>query len=637
MSPQQLCSRCGTRMVAGFCPACGSSVIPASVQRPSVSPLRKVRIITTAVGLGNLLLILLVAVHHRVPAQSAPRNVAAQARWPVHQGPVAQLAELHGHGTIYLVQLTPHTAAYSANDLATWLRTRYGLDARTLPPEPLPKPTWHGWRRQHMAETIYAEIRRAHPALATDQNAYLIGLTDADMYSVGERWSSTFTERYGQAAIISSALLEDGQGWWGRAADQKAEQANVQARTRRVLLKDVALLYWHLPVNNDPSSLLHQPEDPDLPTEDIYESDLDPAASRWGQLEGEPCLYFWYSAKTGLQITPWRLIGSCSIPTPQQNESTELFEVDLRLGTMVDRRTDVWIPGEVPIAFERALRPGWKGGSNPFGASGTDSYDGFLASADNIFISVVGDDGGRFQLVRDPIWLSWLSLTKYVDTEYSGQLYEMRWRTSPYPHYDLRRFDGEIAAYLPCDTPTPTYCYLNGVTEAGGQQLKFDRGFDRRLLQLTSSTSGWLKVDYETGPQIEGLADSRGHTVRYGYNAQNQLTSVKYSSGETLLFEYDDANELTAFSAAPDDKTKPKVLLRCEYQNGLLTRQVLADGSAYLYKYGPMDDHQARTATVDAPDGEVYTIRRYGDSSLIWKTKASAEKAAIGGVNTPAP
>jgi hypothetical protein len=34
---------------------------------------------------------------------------------------------------------------------------------------------------------------------------------------------------------------------------------------RRILLKDIALLYWHLPFNNDPTSLLDETLNPDKP------------------------------------------------------------------------------------------------------------------------------------------------------------------------------------------------------------------------------------------------------------------------------------------------------------------------------------------------------------------------------------
>jgi YD repeat-containing protein len=565
------------------------------------------------------------------PVHSAHRNTA---RWPKHQGPVAQLSDLHGQGTIYLIQLTPHKAAYSVDDLAQWLRTRYGLDVRTLPPEPLPRSAWDGWRRQYVAELLYAEVKREHPALAADPNAYLIGITDANMYPVMQHWSSTFTQRDGErAAVLSSATLEDRRVWWRPEQDKAAQQA-LQARIRRVLLKDVALLYWHLPLNNDPSSLLHQPQNPDLPTEDIYASDLDPARTYWGQFEGEPCLFFQYSAKTGLQLLPGRLIRSCSEKSePQNDESTELFELDLRLGILFDRRTDLLIPGTMPIAFERSLRPGWTG-NNPFGVSGNDSYDSYLASRDNIYISVA-KNGSTEQLVRDPIWLAYLPLTKYVDTEHSGSFYTMRWRTSPYLHYDLLRYDGRVESYLPCYTSTQ-FCYLNGVTESGGRELKFRRDGGRHLLQVTSSDGSWLKLQYGPRFQIEEADDSRGHSVRYSYNERNQLTGVTYPGGETLSFSYDDENELTAFSASPDGKVPAKILLRSEYENGLVKRQTLADGSTYVYSYAPLDDRQTRAAAVETPDGKTFTLRRFGDVSGVWETDAKAKIRPGTGDSTPA-
>jgi YD repeat-containing protein len=112
--------------------------------------------------------------------------------------------------------------------------------------------------------------------------------------------------------------------------------------------------------------------------------------------------------------------------------------------------------------------------------------------------------------------------------------------------------------------------------------------------------------------------------VRYGYNQRNQMTSVTYSSGETLLFSYDDANELTSFSASPDGRTQPKVLLRNDYEKGLLKRQILADGSTYVYSYGTVDDRRTRSAMVETPDGKTWAIRRFGDLSGVWETDAEA-------------
>jgi YD repeat-containing protein len=592
-----------------MCPACGYS---AAEEQKQTS-----RVVYAGLWFMTSLLVFLLPVAARRWYRTSAD--AGSGTSPTHDGAIAKLSDLHSQGSVYLVQFTPHTAAYSVEDLAHWLHQRYGVDVHTLPPEPLPKSARNMWRRQYVAELLATEMKRTHSALAADPNAVLIGLTDADIYPVSENWSSTFTQRDGRrAAVLSSATLEDEHHWWRPPANRQTAAMHLQARMRRVLLKDVALLYWHLPVNNDPSSLLQQPQDTDLPTEDLYESDLDPARTRWGQYEREPCIFFQYSATTGLHAMPGRLIRTCGeVETPQQNGSTELFQVDLRYGTMVDRRTDLVVPGSMPIAFERALSPG-SPGDNPFGSSGSDGYDGYLWSKDNIFITAAGADGFGIRLVRDPIWLPFLSLVKYVDRDFSGHYYTMRWRTSPYPHYDLRRYDGEVASYLPCSSHQ--MCYLNGVREADGRSLTFRREVDRRLSQVTSSDGSWVKLQYGAHSRIEQASDNHGQTVRYGYNERNQLTSVRFTSGETLYYSYDEANRLTEFSASPNDHEPPKTLLRCEYQNGFLSRQTLADGSTYVYTYGPVDDRRTRTASVEAPDGMTYTMRRFGDVSGVWAT-----------------
>ena len=42
------------------------------------------------------------------------------------------------------------------------------------------------------------------------------------------------------------------------------------------------------------------------------------------------------------------------------------------------------------------------------------------------------------------------SFVKYVDagTDRSGELLELRWRSSPFEHFDLKQFDGEVETRL---------------------------------------------------------------------------------------------------------------------------------------------------------------------------------------------
>ncbi len=614
MQPNPICPRCGQAVVQDRCPGCGSVYPPGYFGKSkgsSAGPYLIVGLIAY-LSLGALLLVVVGRQMLNWAKQAAAHP--AQTLSTHHEGPVARLDELKGRGTIYLVQMGEHTAPYSLDDFARWLQIKYKLDVRVLPPAPIDKSTWDATRRQFVAEALYEEMKRDHADLAADPDAYLIGFTDADMYSNHFQWKSTFTQRdMERAAVISTEGMQDSERWRydpdasrDPAANAKRAAQHFQARMRRILLKDVAILYWHLPLNDDRSSLLHNTLDPDLPIEDVFESDLDPARAPEGQVLEEPCIYFEYSAKRGMQPKAGQLIRSCAdIDDPNEDEGVERFEVDLRLGLLMDKRTDLFLPDTIPIAFQRVTRDGWRG-KNPFGISGTDNYDEYLSSADNITISVVKADSGRIDLVRAPRWLSDLSLVKYVDTDKSG-FYEMRWKPTPYEHYDLRRFDGTVKAYLPCSGPS-VFCYLTDYRNAQGEELKFERGVGRRLMRLTSPHNSWVQIGYDAAGRIAEATDHRGRTVSYGYDGQNRLTSVTFPTGEVCRYEYDNTQHLLAFSESPDGKTAPRVLLRNEYANGLVVRQTLADGSVYSYSYDATDPTKIRSATVHSGDGRTFHL-----------------------------
>ena len=275
-----------------------------------------------------------------------------------------------------------------------------------------------------------------HPDLAENRGAYLIGFTDANMFSVNNQWRSSFTQRDSQrVAVISANGMQDS-GWQLPKAETNIANLHFQARLRRILLKDIAVLYWHLPLNNDSTSLLHDTLDPDLPAEDIYESDLDPARTLFGESMGASCVFLTYSAKDGIKALPGAPIHECrDANLPQHDESLELFEVDLGTGLFIDKHTDFSLPDTIPIQFQRVTRDGERF-PRGFGWSGTHNYDDYLWSTDDIEISVIHADGARDNMVRVPRWLPIQSLVKYVDTDYSGKHYEMHWYNSPFGHFD---------------------------------------------------------------------------------------------------------------------------------------------------------------------------------------------------------
>jgi YD repeat-containing protein len=611
MQPSIACPQCGSWMPDGVCPRCADAGRTQSQGRQPASG-RPSRSRPVAIA-ATLLAILFSLLVHFAPIYVAGRARSRQRQERLallvrQRGPVAPRSSLKGKGSIYLLQLGAHQqtsrdTTYTLGEFAQWLRTKYGLSVTVLPPEALDRSAWNPSRRQYIAERLNEQIQRDHPALAADPDAYLIGFTDAAMYPVHENWSSTFTYRERpRTAIISSRGMGDTFTEHWRADPILA--AHLQARLRRILLKDVALLYWHLPLNNDPTSLLEKTLDPDVPADDIYTTDLNPARSRWGRMEGEPCVFLSYSARGGVQPLPGAFIRTCSeVADIPPDPSVEIFEVDLRFGLLVDRHTDFYLTDSIPIRFERATRNGW---SMPvaFGISGTHSYDQFLASRDMRHISVIHADGGSDTLDRTPAWLPILSWVKYVDTE-TGRLLELRWHPRPFGRFDLTHFDGEVETYLPCDNNSLP-CYQVGYCNAQGQQLTFARDSRRRLTRLTSPNKSFLSLSYGPSDRIAAITDSRGRTVHYVYNEHGQLITVAYPSGETLTYTYDATQHLLTFSAAPNGAIAPRLLLTNEYEHGLLVRQVLADGRTFTYSYSPAnysptDNQGVQTATVHDP------------------------------------
>ena len=550
-----------------------------------------------------------------------------------HDGEVARLDQLHGSGRIYLLQLGPHTDAYSVGDLAEWLRDKYSLDTQILLPTALDSSAWDSSRHRYIAERLYAQIKREHPVLAADPNAWLIGFTDAEMYSATEKWSSTFSQRDGyHTAIISSSGIQDSPSLWRRlTTSHKTSTSELQNRIRRILLKDVAVLFWHLPLNNDPGSLLYFSLNPSIPTNDVYQTDLGPTHSPWGEFIADPCIVFIYTAQTGLKSSAGDFIRPCEHPEAPDEEQAEIdapnslpniaqerIELRLRYGLLTEKHTDFYLPGPVPIRFERATNNRWLM-PQAFGISGSHNYDRYLTSNDKMrHIKIVNAGSGDISLVRTPAWLSLLAFNKWIDSDASGSNLALRWRTAPMPHFDLRRFNGEVESYMPC--VDSEFCYLNGYRSSNGGVLTMQRDSDRRLTSLSATGGNWLHLSYDSQPRtrnrITEIVDSRGRRLLYQYNSMGQLASVTYPSGEVLSYTYDKQQNLLSLSVAPNASVPPVVLITNYFQNGRIIRQVLADGSVYTYDYLPVGDGEASTAAVRTPDGTRYEVT-FGDNGAV--------------------
>jgi predicted Zn-dependent protease len=155
---------------------------------------------------------------------------------------------LHGFGRIYFVPFGDFPAGTTQN-LVDYYQTKYGLIIDTLPAVQFEPSAINPERNQVIAEAAVNLMKRANPNLAETPDAILIGLTNKDMYIAQYDWQFTFSWREeGQYAVVSNERMN-----LGSPSAEKQE-----SRLRKMVTKNIGMLYYHLPQSNNPQSVLYQ-------------------------------------------------------------------------------------------------------------------------------------------------------------------------------------------------------------------------------------------------------------------------------------------------------------------------------------------------------------------------------------------
>jgi len=108
-------------------------------------------------------------------------------------------------------------------------------------------------RQQLVAERLIASVRRAFPTLANDPNVILIGFTSNDMYPLSMNWRFAFGWRTAstRAAVVSTARMDL------HYPGEPSGIALPETRLRKMVAKDIGILYYGLPESNNPRSVLY--------------------------------------------------------------------------------------------------------------------------------------------------------------------------------------------------------------------------------------------------------------------------------------------------------------------------------------------------------------------------------------------
>jgi len=289
------------------------------------------------------------------------------------------------------------------------------------------------------------------------------------------------------------------------------------------------------------------------------------------------------------------------LPALHNLDNVEQYEVDLRSGLFLLRKTDHFVPDTMPLALTRGYHL-WDKHSRAFGIGGNHSFDIFPF-------------GDRF-----PYTYHELALCEGVTVHYSriseGTGYKddvaehrgmpptvfeksrIRWNVD---HWDMTFQDGTLYRF-----PEAYYAKrgvdgaLVGMRNPGGDEIKFVRDARHNLKSLTSPHGHRIEFTYDEKDRVVQAADDAGHVIGYSYDPDGRLSEVHEGGHRLWLWRYlYKSGRMTAVQ----DSTGSEILV-IEYKNGRTSRIIQQWTSTYHFDYVETPDRQVQQTTVTDPSGK---------------------------------
>lgn len=138
------------------------------------------------------------------------------------------------------------------SDLMGHYKAKFNIQSVALSPMAVPKNDIDLNRRQLIAEEVIESLRRAYSDRLQSNSAILIGITNHDMYPRGEDWQFCFGWRDPDVriAVVSTARMNL------HYPGELADQADSTIRLRKMVTKDIGIMYLGMSPNHNPRSVL---------------------------------------------------------------------------------------------------------------------------------------------------------------------------------------------------------------------------------------------------------------------------------------------------------------------------------------------------------------------------------------------
>jgi len=291
-----------------------------------------------------------------------------------------------------------------------------------------------------------------------------------------------------------------------------------------------------------------------------------------------------------------RFCGACGLPCfinrqqkqPNRNPSGPegADPVDLATGIMAVDKTDMVLPGRLPVVLSRSY--------NPFDAFGTiggfqpSMGPGWYLSVDTILIPP------SFQTSLARLVLpgnARLDLAETLNSTFvngthpllQGAVATIPAASSPIGG-TIRFKDGTIWKFqrviLTGALGETSFDYLAEVNDRNGNRITIERSSNGRINRIVDSAGRILTVTY-TGPKISEIRDPLGRTVRYSYDTNGRLASVTDPASGVTQYTYDSAGRILSIT----DARGIQYIQNFYGPSGRVLRQVLADGAEWRVRY----------------------------------------------------
>jgi RHS repeat-associated protein len=279
--------------------------------------------------------------------------------------------------------------------------------------------------------------------------------------------------------------------------------------------------------------------------------------------------------------------------------------VDLATGIFSVDKTDLVLPGRIPVTIQRSYRSG-DTRSGLFGIGwNLGLYDSRLTSS-GATLNLITSDQNRFQL-RPGAPGQWTSsesvLLGAVVTQLPGEF-----------NFQIRYKDGTVHRYERIVGFANT-AGLAAITDPNGNTVTITRispapGLFGLVSRITEPAGRTLDFTYDAVGRITSIKDPLGRTVRYTYDAQGRLDTVTDAGDGLTRYTYDAAHRIETI-------TDPRniTFLTNEYDaQGRVIRQTQADGGVWEFAYTLTGGALTETAVTD-PRGGV-TRHRFNDQGI---------------------